>query len=278
MWRWDQTEPYGDSAPNEDPDGDSVSFSFPIRFPGQYADAETGQNYNYQRDCYDPGSGRYCQSDPIGLTGGSLTPYAYVYSSPLLISDPTGEFGVPGLVVGAIIGGGAYAVGQVLSGQPITTSGLLLNTVAGGISGASGAYIYAGVARLGVSAVSRLALNAAANAAVNVALSVPIQVARNAQQHQCLSRNLGVTILRSGFFGAAGGYLGARIAGVAPTAGTVAQQYLNRIANTMLPKGPVFTGNVGPISSTVAGAVNSASFVVSNVVQSASTLFPGGRP
>ena len=40
----------------------------PLRFPGQYHDAETGLNYNYVRD-YQPTPGRYVQADPIGLRG-----------------------------------------------------------------------------------------------------------------------------------------------------------------------------------------------------------------
>ncbi|RMK76117.1 hypothetical protein IPC84_28670, partial [Pseudomonas aeruginosa] len=36
-----------------------------LRFPGQYYDAESGLHYNYFRD-YDPETGRYVESDPIG--------------------------------------------------------------------------------------------------------------------------------------------------------------------------------------------------------------------
>lgn len=60
-----------------------------LRLPGQYLDVETGSNHNGFRD-YVPASGRYVQTDPIGLVGG-LNTYGYGGQNPLTFIDPRGE-------------------------------------------------------------------------------------------------------------------------------------------------------------------------------------------
>jgi RHS repeat-associated protein len=66
VWRW-ESDPFGTTAPDEDPDGDGVRYTYNLRFPGQVFDQETGLHYNYFRD-YDPSTGRFVQSDPIGIS------------------------------------------------------------------------------------------------------------------------------------------------------------------------------------------------------------------
>lgn len=91
-WSWDiASEAFGNSPPEQDPDGDSVPFVFNLRFPGQRYDAASGMNYNYFRD-YDPRSGRYAQSDPINLAS-DISTYRYAESDPMTYSDRYGLWG-----------------------------------------------------------------------------------------------------------------------------------------------------------------------------------------
>ena len=59
----------------------------PLRYQGQYFDAETGLHYNRFR-YYDPDAGRFVSQDPIGLAGG-VNLYQYA-PNPLSWVDPLG--------------------------------------------------------------------------------------------------------------------------------------------------------------------------------------------
>jgi RHS repeat-associated protein len=87
VWRWDTAEPFGATAPDQNP-GTLGTFTFNQRLPGQTFDAESGLFQNWHRE-YNPRIGRYMQSDPIGLQGGINT-FAYVGGDPLGSSDPRG--------------------------------------------------------------------------------------------------------------------------------------------------------------------------------------------
>lgn len=122
LWRWDGAEIFGASVPLDNPNS-LGAYKFNQRFPGQIYDTETGNFSNGYRD-YRPSTGRYIQSDPIGLEGGINT-YAYVGGNPLGYTDPTGlaaagallggkigeavgsRFGLPGRTLGRAVGSAA---------------------------------------------------------------------------------------------------------------------------------------------------------------------------
>ena len=128
-----------------------------LRFPGQIEDGETGTFYNYFRD-YQASTGRYLQSDPIGL-GGGMNRYGYVLGRPSQYVDPYGTclsegaikiiagaaggavtggilFGVPGLIGGAVVGGGAEYLKQQIPAEwkvpGLTAVGALAGIALGG--------------------------------------------------------------------------------------------------------------------------------------------------
>ena len=128
LWSW-HSDPFGKTVANEYVDGDGVGFEFNLRFAGQYYDDETGLHYNYFRD-YDPSTGRYVQSDPIGLAGG-LNTYGYVYQNPLFWIDP---FGLWGLGLGIP---GSYGAQDAFKSQAeaiATPIGDAINSATDGIS------------------------------------------------------------------------------------------------------------------------------------------------
>jgi len=133
--------PFGD---NELADGQKLHtglFDMPLRFPGQFADQESGLSYNYFRD-YDPALGRYVQSDPIGLQGGFNT-YGYVGNDPLMVSDPTGQ--CPwciGAVVGSVFNSAVYAA----TTDNFTWSGLLREASVGAVVGGLTAFVPGAIA------------------------------------------------------------------------------------------------------------------------------------
>ena len=77
-----------------------AQIDLPHRLPGQQLDAETGLHYNYFRH-YDPSTGSYTTSDPLGLVAGYNT-YGYVGANPLSVIDPRGLIGFP--LIGGVSG------------------------------------------------------------------------------------------------------------------------------------------------------------------------------
>jgi RHS repeat-associated protein len=92
------------------PSGEST----PLRFPGQYADPETGLHYNNQR-YYDPVSGAYLTPDPLGLSPAP-NPHTYV-SNPMVLIDPLGLAADDSYSAGAANPGSVERVGDFASNR-----------------------------------------------------------------------------------------------------------------------------------------------------------------
>ena len=129
-------EPYGKTTAS------GTASTNPYQYTGRENDG-TGLYYNWNR-YYDPSTGRYVSSDPIGLRGG-LNTYQYAYANPLRFIDPRGLYGL-GLIGGGSVdagagSGGAYQLGSgggVFYDQNSSDLSVGGFTYSGGFSGDAG--------------------------------------------------------------------------------------------------------------------------------------------
>ena len=109
VWAWD-SDVFGNGAP-------TGSVTANLRFAGQYYDSESALHYNWNR-YYNPATGRYISSDPIGLSGG-LNTYLYSMANPAIFIDPEGLIGWDGTAVSLGAGVGSVFLGVGFGGTAI---------------------------------------------------------------------------------------------------------------------------------------------------------------
>jgi RHS repeat-associated protein/uncharacterized repeat protein (TIGR01451 family) len=81
-----------------------------FKFVGQYGVMHEDNGLEYMRSrYYNSEEGRFLTSDPIGLGGGDLNLYRYVFNSPLDFVDPVGTDKFSNFLLG-VIGGGSIIV------------------------------------------------------------------------------------------------------------------------------------------------------------------------
>jgi RHS repeat-associated protein len=193
VWRW-ESDGYGTSPANEDPDGNGQPTTVNLRFPGQYYDEESGLHYNWHR-YYVPRLGRYLSSDPIGVTGGHNL-FLYADGRPTRYIDRTGL--CPwciGASIGAIAGGiqAGNSGGWSWNNAENIATGALVGAVSGAVPGLLST-------RWGLAAAT--AVGAAAGASGNLAGQVA-----SGSSLDCLNYD---AALAQGVIGAGSGWIGWR--------------------------------------------------------------------
>ena len=112
-----------------------------IAYAGQWLDRETGMYYQINRYRI-AGSDKFISPDPLGFAAGDNL-YAYANGNPLEWHDPDGRSpqlvaaGI-GAVIGAVMGGGSYALQCWIHGDEFSWEEFGIQTLVGAVSGAVG--------------------------------------------------------------------------------------------------------------------------------------------
>jgi RHS repeat-associated protein len=131
-------DPYGNLT------GRTGTADTPLRWNGQYQDADTGLYYLRAR-YYDPSTAQFLTRDPIEAL--TLQAYSYGGGNPLNMVDPTGLWfgGVDtalgaaiGGVVGTVFGAGSYLFSTSAGNEDFSWQGLAASTSGGLVGGAVG--------------------------------------------------------------------------------------------------------------------------------------------
>ncbi|WP_086933624.1 RHS repeat-associated core domain-containing protein [Agarilytica rhodophyticola] len=141
IWR-EQYTPYGEEINSPAANDDLAGYT------GHIKDSGTGLNYMQAR-YYDPVVGRFLSNDPVGFVQGRerhFNRYGYTYNDPVNSIDPDGEFALPAVAIGAIVGGVvnavAYAVTSDFNGKTTTQilGGVVKAAAIGAVVGAATTY------------------------------------------------------------------------------------------------------------------------------------------
>ena len=147
-------------------------------FTGHVTDTETGLTYMQAR-YYDPVIGRFLSNDPVGFLGHrqrgnspahGFNRYAYANNNPYKYTDPDGEFGIVGALIGAGVEAGIQLAtqGKITDVKAIAVAGAV-GAVTGGIGGRLATQAVKGTISASKAVTTTAAVGGAANGVGTVA-------------------------------------------------------------------------------------------------------------
>ncbi len=218
------------------PTGGGLSIPLSTFYAGRNLDSFTGL-YNNRTRWYDPAAGRFISQDFIGFAGGTTNLYAYCGNSPANGTDPSGcivfNIGAAGIGagIGAILGGGGYALNSWLTGTAFNSSDFWIATGAGAASGALAGFTFGG-SLLVQGAISGTLMGATYGA---------LNAGGTTWNHGGSVADIGCAAFKGAAIGAAAGAVGGVVAG--GVLGRVGQNFVGYVSSGIA--GGVAGGGVG---------------------------------